>query len=177
MKPTLAGTFLNMQDIHSIGFLYNITSASYEEELTKITLFLDRIGVLYYGLAIETKKGLLPQIESVNDVPEYIKKLEDKEISFVERLYLNWVGVPNSEKIDHFLKRDFDLFISFNDSGDFTMEYILRDVKTKFMVGMHNYPDSGHTLVLEGENKSTLNYMEYLEQIFHYLNIIKAVRQ
>ncbi|MEG2849247.1 MAG: hypothetical protein RR880_03330, partial [Bacteroidales bacterium] len=79
-----------------------------------------------------------------------------------------------AEKIDKFLERDFDLFITFNNNNDFTLEYILRDIKAKFIIGMQNNPNSPYTLVMEGENKTTLNYIEYLQQIFHYMNIIKA---
>lgn len=166
--------FVNMQDVHSIGFLYNISTPEFLEDLNNIISFLDKKGILYYGLAIETKKGLLPQMERINDMPEYIKELSIKDISFVERIHLNWIGVPNSDKIDEFVKREFDVFISFNDSGDFTLEYILMGIKTKFIVGMYNNPNSPYTLVLEGENKTMLGYMEYLNQIFHYLNIIKS---
>ncbi|MEF9987365.1 MAG: hypothetical protein RR919_02115 [Bacteroidales bacterium] len=173
-KSNISPKFINLEEMRSIGFMYNITSPSSFEELNKISAFLDKVGILYYGLAIETKGGLLPQMESAKDIPEFVKELEDKEILLVERLHLNWIGIPNAEKIDKFLERDFDLFITFNNNNDFTLEYILRDIKAKFIIGMQNNPNSPYTLVMEGENKTTLNYIEYLQQIFHYMNIIKA---
>ncbi|MEG0519488.1 MAG: hypothetical protein RR555_11610 [Bacteroidales bacterium] len=167
-------TFVNLRDIRSIGFLYNISSPNFLEELKNIAVFLDKQGILYWGLAIETKKGFLPQMETADDMPDFLRELEENQISFVERLHLDWLGIPNSEKIDNFLKRDFDLFISLNNTGDFTLEYIIRDVKAKLIVGMQNIPGSRYTLVLEGENKATLGYTDYLQQVFHYLHVIKS---
>lgn len=169
-----SATYVNLRDVRSIGFLYNIASPNFLEELKDITTFLDKQGILYWGLAIETKRGLLPQMETDNDVPDFLKELENKEVSFVERLHLDWLGIPNSDKIDNFLKRDFDLFISLNSTADFTLEYIIREVKAKLIVGMQNIPNSRYTLVLEGENKTTLGYMDYLRQVFHYLHVIKS---
>lgn len=171
-----SGAFINLQDVKTIGFLYNVSSPNYEQEIKEIISTLDRTGVLYKGLAIETTKNILPPVESAESLPQEIEWLNNNSITHIENLYITWIGEAISDKKDNFFKQEFDLFISFNNTENFTMEHSIRDVKAKCVIGMHSYKDSSYTVVFEGENESTLSYTEYLKQIFHYLTIIKSAR-
>ncbi len=175
-KRVTRGAFVNLQDVRSIGFLYNITSTEYLNELSQIVDILDRSGIHYKGLAIETAKGILPQFEGLNNLPDDIQWLEDNSISYVENIYISKIGAIDSSSKDEFVKNEFDIFISFDNSDNFSMEYITRDIKAKSTIGMHNYKDSYFTIVFEGEDGTTLSFVEYLKQIFHYLSIIKSTR-
>ena len=173
-KRVSSGTFVNLQNVKTIGFLYNITSSEYKQELEEIIRILDRTGILYKGLAVESVNNLLPQSENVDTLPDEVQWLNNNSITLIENIYVTKIGTTECDKKDLFLKEEFDLFISFDNADSFTMEYIVRDIKAKCIVGMHSYKNSAYTIVFEGENKSTLSYSEYLVQIFHYLSVIKS---
>ena len=54
------GQFLNLKEIKTVGFIYNISGVNYIDDIKIITNILNKVGVLYSGLAIETRKGILP---------------------------------------------------------------------------------------------------------------------
>ena len=135
------------------------------------------MGVLYSGLAIETRKGILPSAENADNIPDEIKLLKDYDITPIENLHLNWIGLPTSVDLDNFLDRDFDLFIDFNPNNNFTLEYITREIKAKCIVGMQNNIRTRANIVFDGEGGLPLSYDNFLNQTFHYLSVIQSVRR
>lgn len=177
IKVKSAGEFLNLKEIRNVGFVYNINTPQYKEDIESIKKVLDSIGVLYSGLAIETKKGILPASESIDNIPVEIKLLKDYDILPIENLYLNWIGVPTNNELDKFLEKEFDLFIDFNSDNNFTLEYITRYVNAKCIMGMVNIKDSRCNVVIDGQGGSVLSYEDFLKQAFHYLSVIQSVRK
>ena len=171
------GEFLNIKEVRSVGFIYNINSNSYIEDIKTIIKVLNQAGVLYAGLAIETKKGFLPSSENVDNIPDEIRFLQDNDIVPIENLHLSWVGVPTSSDLDKYLDKEFDLFFDFNIDNNFTLEYVTREVKAKCVVGMTKSKNSRCNIVIDGENGSTLSYEDFLKQAFHYLSVIQSVRK
>ena len=88
---------------------------------------------------------------------------------------LSWVGVVDEEEVKDFFASQTDLFISFNSNGCFTLDHTFASyVKSPMRVGMENNPEMPYSLVFEGKDKSVLSPVDYLNQIFHYLHIIKT---
>ena len=89
---------------------------------------------------------------------------------------LNWVGVIEESEVEDFFKSQTDLFISFNPDGCFTLDYTFaKYVKSPMRIGMVNNPDMPFSMVVEGKDKAVLAPMDYLGQIFHYLEIINDI--
>lgn len=88
---------------------------------------------------------------------------------------LNWLGVVEQTEVEDFFRSQTDLFISFNSTGCFTLDYTFANyVKSPMRIGMVNNPDMPYSMVVEGKDKSVLAPMDYLEQVFHYLDVIKT---
>ncbi len=172
-KLSVNRKFLNIRDVNFIGFIFGVSSVKDVEELHRIAAFLNGSGISYSGLVVEIKRGIFVKAgmgdgESIDNPIAGVAG-----VTFIENDYINWVGVATSAKIDDFLKKEFDLFISFNGAGNFTLDYITRFVKAGFIAGMCNSRYNTCTLLLEGDGRTVLEPAQYLKQIFHYLNVIE----
>lgn len=173
-KSLSKSVFLNMKDIRSVGFIYAVSAFPDMEELNRIVSAFTKWGVAYSGLVVEMKRGIFLKA-GMGDGENINHPISGAEgVTFIENDYINWTGVPSSPKIDGFLKNQFDLFISFNNAVDFTLDYVVRSVEAKLIVGMRNSRYNTYSFVLEGENRTSLECVEFLEQVSHYLNIIKS---
>ena len=177
-RNTASACFPNLKEIHSIGFIYNIRNEGFGAELEKIGNFLRERGIPFSGILIESKKRILNKLivgDPVKKESEGItvaEKLKGERYEILFRKEINWAGIPRLQRHRPFMEREYDLFISFNDTGDFTSDYIAGRVNAKFVTGMRNFSGHPYTLVMEGENRTLLSYDDYLKQIFHYLDII-----
>lgn len=173
-KPLNKSVFLNMKEVRSVGFIYAVSAFTDMEELNKIVSGFTQWGIPFSGLVVEMKRGIFVKA-GLGDGENIDHPISGADgVTFIENDYINWTGVPSSPKIDGFLKNQFDLFISFNHAVDFTLDYIVRSVEAKLIVGMRNSRYNTYSFVLEGENRTSLECAEFLEQVSHYLNIIKS---
>ena len=164
-RREIATYFINLSNITSLGFIFAITSQESLSDLMDIYRYLKFKGIPFRGLVVETQKSLSIGEEIANAA----------EITAVAYDRLSWVGAVEGADVEEFFSKTPDLFISFNSNGNFTLDHIFAAyVKSPMRVGMENNPDMPYTLVFEGKEKSLLNPLDYLNQIFHYLNIIKT---
>lgn len=172
------GEFLNIKEVGSLGFVYEITSGASADEFSLIYDFLKDRGIPFNGLLVAAKKGLFPKSAAqkgekpVTVIPqEFIKE----ETVVVLPEHLTWIGAVKDGVAEDFFGRQFDLFVSFNGSNNFTLNSIAKKVKARMTVGMANEPGIDYTMVMEGTGRSILFPMDYISQIFHYLEQIKTV--
>lgn len=194
-RSEVATGFINLSNITSLGFIFAITSQESLSDLMDVYRFLKFKGIPFKGLAIETQKNVFPRVapqkransqqaDGANSqqlhgakpqpvIPDEIAQALCLKVIPYEKL--NWVGVVDEEEVKDFFASQTDLFISFNSSGCFTLDHTFASyVKSPMRVGMENNPEMPYSLVFEGKDKSILSPVDYLNQIFHYLHIIKT---
>ncbi len=183
-KRRKEASFINLKDVASVGFVFGIGSAEAAAELLQVCNFLKKKGVQFRGLVVETAKDILKkdnqstgsQKESVEAAKTPAGELgEWKELDILTYGQLSWVGLPDESLVKSFFLQDYDLFISFNHNGNFTLDYIFATyVESPMRVGMVNDDKFSYNVVMQGKEKEILPVLPYLEQIFHYLNLIQT---
>ncbi len=176
----VATDFINLSNISSVGFVYDITSQDSITELLEIHNFLKKKGIPFKGLAVESVKNIFPrEVASKGEKPrvaipeELVRK---QELSIVPFEKVSWLGAVEESVLREFFSVQSDLFISFNNTDSFTINHILLGyVKSPMRVGMVNSEQVPYSIVMEGKDKSLLPVLAYLNQIFYYLDVIKTV--
>lgn len=166
--------FINLGDISSLGFVYALTSQESVKDLMEIYRLLKAKGIPFKGLVIEGRKKFLDKGTQQGNA-DLEELMQSVFLQFVPYEKLNWIGVVAPDQVEEFFKSQTDVFISFNQTGCFTLDYIIAAyVDSPVRIGMENTPNIPYSMVVEGQDKTYLEPIEYLEQIFHYLNIIKT---
>lgn len=190
-RSEVATSFINLSNITSLGFIFAITSQESLSDLMDVYRFLKFKGIPFKGLAIETQKNVFPRVAPQPGAGKSQHQLQSgarkQQPQFPEEIAnalclkvvpyekLSWVGVVDEEEVKDFFASQTDLFISFNSNGCFTLDHTFASyVKSPMRVGMENNPEMPYSLVFEGKDKSVLSPVDYLNQIFHYLHIIKT---
>ena len=179
-RSEVATSFINLSNITSLGFIFAITSQESLSDLMDVYRFLKFKGIPFKGLAIETQKNVFPRVAPQSGAgkpqPQFPEEIANALcLKVVPYEKLSWVGVVDEEEVKDFFASQTDLFISFNSNGCFTLDHTFASyVKSPMRVGMENNPEMPYSLVFEGKDKSVLSPVDYLNQIFHYLHIIKT---
>lgn len=159
--------FLNLKEVKSVGFVFSFTSPEDFEELSQIIAFLKKANLLWQGVVLEGKKGLLKKMRAAAGGEVMVEG-----VTFVGKEQMNWAGIPLASALEPFFQSKFDLFISLNPLGDFTLDYIAGGANAKMMMGMKNTRYHTYPFVLEA-GAGTPTFADYFQQLFHYLSIIK----
>ncbi len=139
------------------------------------------IGILYYA-------GNEQEIQSVKDYTKLLRS-NGKKVSllgYIEKVGkgqklnfahftsqdLNWYLRPTGKKVNDFIKKDWDILINAHQGDCSPLEYITSFSKARFRVG--NFHDKKtHCYDLMIQMKKGDNHNDYLDQIDHFLNMIK----
>ena len=179
-RGEIATDFINLSNIASIGFVYDINSQESVKELLEIHNFLKKKGISFKGLAVESVKNILPrEVAEKGEKPRVAipaELAEKSELSIVPFENVSWIGAVDESVLKEFFSQQSDLFISFNNTDSFTIDHILLGyVKSPMRVGMVNSELVPYSIVMEGKDKSVLPVLAYLNQIFYYLDVIKTL--
>lgn len=167
-KTQVSSAFLNIKEVKSVGFVFGVSSLSDLEELHQVAAFFEKASVTWQGLAVELKKGLLKKAHAVAG-----GKMEMKGVTFLGKDQMNGAGVPKEGIPDSFQQQKFDLFISLNAAGDFTLDYLAGGMHARMSAGMHNTRYHSYPFVLGLGELVPAGYADYLKQLFYYLSIIQ----
>ena len=197
----VATDFFNLGDVSSMGFIFAITSQESLTLLMDIYKVFKSKGIPFKGLAIETRKNVFSRVapQQADDAQQGarsqsglgnsqsgagsgkaqpvipVELAQAVWLKVIPYEMLNWVGVVEETEVEDFFKSQTDLFISFNPDGCFTLDYTFaKYVKSPMRIGMVNNPDMPFSMVVEGKDKAVLAPMDFLGQIFHYLDVIKT---
>lgn len=171
--------FLNIKDISSVGFLFDINSAESVEKLQQVCAFFGKKKLEFRGLAIETAKNVFErEVVEKGSAPKIVVPQELElcgKIEIVPYEELSWIGVVKGEVAEEFFASKYDMAINLNPDGNFTLDHLFATyADSPVRAGMSNVRTMPYTIVLEGAGREILPVEEYLEQIFHYLGIIKT---
>ncbi len=169
-------SFLNLGEIRSLAFVYEIASVADVGELVNICNFIKERRFEFKGLVFVTKKGVFPKtgtggVEKFRAIlPENLMK---ESLFVVMPEQINWYGAFDMAAAEGFFKQKYDLMVSFNKHNNFTLRYAEMNVKAKMSVGMERV-DGNYTMVLEGRGNSLPGRVEFINQVFYYLSVINA---
>ncbi len=167
--------FLNLQQVGSMAFLFKLEGEADAEAVKEIHNVLKETNIPLKGVIVEVSKSFKDEVMRGNFIEDFCK---ENKLLFIGKNELNWLGIPlmNSE-VDEFLGATYDLLISFNDNGNFSLEYLATRAQARYMVGMENKPNMPYNIVFEqsighkGEHASA----EYMKQLLAYLQNIQGV--
>jgi len=152
-------SFINYRDVNQVQILFNRINDTQADIMSRFARFLidegKSVEVLIY---VDTKK-----------MPSDFQNR--KGISYFCRKQLNWYGKPKEEAYINFISRETDLMVVVDFDNSFHSQWIATLSKAKTVVAPFDENNKWATLLIESTNN---NYNEYLQQIIHYLGIIKT---
>lgn len=88
---------------------------------------------------------------------------------------LNWIGMPDPDKLGNLIYEPSDLFISMVDNGDFPIEFISKCTKARFKIGRCGFKGHAYDMIIS-DNPSeglTSDSGKIFEAIKDFLNKIR----
>lgn len=95
-------------------------------------------------------------------------------LSCIRRKEVNFFYIPVSTEADVFISTKFDVLIDINFEKSFTLLYISSMSLANFKVGLFDSESGEKTFDLMFELKKPVSIENYLEQVIHYLEMIKS---
>lgn len=95
-------------------------------------------------------------------------------LSCIRKNELNYIYIPRSTETDVFIRTEFDVLIEINFDRVFPLFYISSLSKAHFKVGLFRSEKDSASYDLMMEMGKPVNVEDYLEQIVHYLEMIKS---
>ncbi len=175
IKGGKSSAFLNINDVHTVGFVFEIESSLELDDLLGVCKLLKNRGVAFKGLVFSAKRDIVEATfstgaDAVHELPE---EFAEYDICFVDSVQLNWVGAFERSVAADFFDNSYDLFISFNARNSYTLDCAAKYVSAKMSVGMAN--NALFKIVLESSDKCGATYVEYLNKVLHYLSVINPI--
>jgi hypothetical protein len=146
----------NLSDAHSIGILYDSSNPDHDIVITK------------FAENLRKHEKVVEILGLINDM-----KTEHKgDISIFNKKNLNWMGIPENEKVEQFAGKKFDLLIASFIQPNTSLEYVVAVSKARWKVGAYA-PDKTelYDMMINLHGRNELPY--FLEQTTHFLNQIK----
>jgi hypothetical protein len=157
-NQTRQKTVHNFESANSIGLLFDGTNEEHFESVQE-----------FYGKLIRYVKTVkVLGFSRANDLPnQYLFK---KNFTFYQKKDLNWYHKPINPDVDTFINRKFDILIDLTMNRDFHYQYIVANNPSRFKVGRNGDDNKLYDLMINLKDNDSIDY--FIEQIYHYLNII-----
>lgn len=159
----------SLNEVGMIGFAYCLDSSDCAAVLKNILENIKCNNIPFRGIVVERKKNQLKKASAV--IPDL---MVNPSLTIIRKKDLGFLKIPDVKKTAHFFSNVFDMFICFNSRKNFLYDYISKRAKSKFTIGMRSSATASYSMVLQGECKSTLNEVEYVKQVFHYVKVIQT---
>lgn len=162
------GHFTNLKNVESVSFAYALHSEADISDVMEISDFLKWKSVKVTAKIIESEKGIFQKLDNLE------KLKEERNIITVSSTDLDWLGDMKEGVAEEFFDARSNLFINFNSTDNFTLSRIAQRVNASMVIGMKNEVDIPYNFIVGDKDGAPLQPIEYLNQIFHYLKIIKT---
>ena len=106
------------------------------------------------------------------DLPDQYTAI--RYLSFIRREEVSFLYLPVSPESESFIKSRFDILIDINFKNLLPLKYITSMSDAALKVGLYEPEKDGHAFDLMIEMKRPVNVDEYLNQVWHYLEMIRA---
>ena len=92
---------------------------------------------------------------------------------YFDKKDLNWYGAPKNDYVKEFINKEFDIIIDLTLEDVYVLQYIVALSKSKLKVGRFSKSMEKHYDLMIKNDKKVLSD-EYIDQILHYLDILKS---
>jgi hypothetical protein len=159
LKPSekKAKAFLNLEDIKSVGILFERDNDTTAANMSKLAKFLHDQAIQIDVLAFVNLKKPTEELQAKKGLKLFYKK------------DLNWIGKPKSEEVLNFIKQKFDLLIKADFSSSFPLAYICVQSNARMVAGPKDELSSYYDFILESK---TQDQNEFHQELIHYLSVI-----
>jgi len=144
----------NLQSAQWIGILFDATS----EE--------NRKHILGYKKKLEKSGKKVQLLAFVNSRAKDL----DYNFPFFTRREVDWKGVPQSQAIEEFATRSFDLLLLVNPKTSITFEYIVTLTDARLKVGPYTEDTKSYDFMVQAE-EATIS--DFIQQIEKYVDFVK----
>jgi hypothetical protein len=159
LKKPIERGFINYKDVNQVQILFNRIDDTQADIVSKFVHFL-----LDEGKSVE----VLIYVDAKKMAPGFQNR---KGIKYFCRKQLNWYGKPKEEVYTNFISKQADLMVVVDFDNSFHSQWIATLSKAKTIVAPFSENNKWATLLIESTKN---NYNEYLQQLIHYLDIIKT---
>ena len=154
--------YSNISQIKKIGVVWD---ASKTQDFSSLSKFYQRM----HERSIDVKVlGYYPGKELPNQYTAI------RYLSCIRRKEVNLFYIPVSTETDVFINTKFDVLIDINFEKVFPLFYITSMSSASFKVGLFDSQSGESTFDLMIELKNPVRIDNYLEQVIHYLEMIKS---
>jgi hypothetical protein len=154
--------YSNIGQIKNIGIVWD---ASKTQDFSSLSKFYQKMHERNIDVKI---LGYYPGKELPNQYTAI------RYLSCIRRKEINFFCIPVSTETNVFIKTKFDVLIDINFEKSFPLFYITSMSSASFKVGLFDSQSGESTFDLMIELKKPVSVENYLEQVIHYLEMIKS---
>jgi len=152
---------VNLSEARHVGIVYLVSNQS----------VFNKVKILIRKLNSPYRQVIALGFVNGDAIPDYC--ITANTGYYFDNKDLNWFGAPKNDYIKKFINKEFDIIIDLTVEDIFVLRYIIALSRSKLKVGrfsksMQKYYD----LMIKNDRKTLSN--EYIDQILHYLNILKS---
>lgn len=152
---------VNLNDATEIGILFVVNDKSEYNKVSKFISMLQNEKKIVKALALVKSENLKEQIMPKLSYDLFTSK------------NLNWFKKPSGIFVEDFIEKDFDILINLDNSDCFPIQYLLALSHAKLKVGIDD-TESADYLDIMIKMKSAYNLNLFINEVVHYLNILKT---
>lgn len=154
--------YSNIGQIKNIGIVWD---ASKTQDFSSLSKFYQKMHERNIDVKI---LGYYPGKELPNQYTAI------RYLSCIRRKEINFFCIPVSTETNVFINTKFDVLIDINFERSFPLFYITSMSSARFKVGLFDSQSGESTFDLMIELKKPISIENYLEQVIHYLEMIKS---
>ncbi len=162
VKKTVKNSLLNVKSSLDSGTINNIGLLIDESYFSEINLLVDELR----------SKGILATNIEVIVYRDRLKKNKSISQATFSSKDLNWNATINSEVVNDFVSKEFDLLISYYDVEKAILLLLTKDSKARFKVGFSSIDKRLNDLMI---NTNAENYKVFTHELFRYLKILNKI--
>ncbi len=152
---------ISLSDARNIGIVYLVSNQGI---FNKVKLLIRKLNSPY-------RQVMALGFVDRDSIPDYCVAANSGY--YFDKKDLNWYGAPKNDYIKEFINKEFDVIIDLTLEDVFVLQYIIALSKSKLKVGRFSKSMVKHYDLMIKNDKKALSD-EYIDQILHYLNILKS---
>ena len=152
--------FFDLDTANTFGVVFDATQEDLFKSAITFIKSLRNNGKNVVGLAYGQTKSAL----------EFFEK--HPNIDFFALSESSWLGYPKGQIVSDFYSKEFDVLINLDKSDNIQIKYVAGMSKAKLKIGRTGNNDLLYDFMLDLKDNQKLD--NYIEQIVHYMSIIKA---
>jgi hypothetical protein len=155
-------SYSGIEDVKKIGIVWDAFDVS---DFASLSRFYQRMSEKSIDVKI---LGYFPE----KDLPDQYTAI--RYLNFIRREEVSFLYLPVSRESESFIRNRFDILIDINFKNLLPLKYITSMSAAALKVGLYEPEKEGNTFDLMIEMKRPVNVDEYLNQVWHYLEMIRT---